>query len=454
MKKLRGVEEALANFFASGPLALGPKLGPVLWQLPPNLGYHPERIEDFLRLLPRTTAEAAALAEGHTDKVPEPCTETDEDRPLRHAMEVRHASYRDPGFVDQLRRYGVALVVADTAGHLPAPRRRHRRPRLRPPPRRHRALRQRLHPRRARPVGGHDPRLGRGRGPDHRGHRGARRPAAARAGGARRRRLLRQRRQGARAVRRDGAAGAVSVTGVTCGGPRPRRRSRGRRRRSPGRRRAGAAARRAGAARALSAASSPPAQAGSARTAATPKSTPITAKATARRTCPAIPSQYTGRRRLRGQPRPVEVLGEVEPRIPVHAVAPAITSTTRPDDARRGPGPPGSASSPAVACCEPPLLDPDEPVTSSCTPMRATASTPSAVAPAPIRRCVRAQPDAQRNPVSGREALPDPERDEAGDDDHEDDHEPEGLGRRARTGRPAGRPARRRAARSAPRSRR
>ena len=119
MKKLRGVEEALANFFASGPLALGPKLGPVLWQLPPNLGYHPERIEDFLRLLPRTTAEAAALAEGHTDKVPDPCTETDADRPLRHAMEVRHASYRDPGFVDQLRRYGVALVVADTAGTFP-----------------------------------------------------------------------------------------------------------------------------------------------------------------------------------------------------------------------------------------------------------------------------------------------------------------------------------------------
>jgi len=119
MKKLRGVEEALANFFASGPLALGGKLGPVLWQLPPNLGYHPERIEDFLRLLPRTTAEAAALAEGHTDKVPEPATTTDEDRPLRHAMEVRHPSYRDPAFVDQLRRYGVALVVADTAGTFP-----------------------------------------------------------------------------------------------------------------------------------------------------------------------------------------------------------------------------------------------------------------------------------------------------------------------------------------------
>jgi len=39
LKKLTGVETALANFFASGVLALGPKLGPVLWQLPPGLGY-------------------------------------------------------------------------------------------------------------------------------------------------------------------------------------------------------------------------------------------------------------------------------------------------------------------------------------------------------------------------------------------------------------------------------
>ncbi|GLZ45762.1 hypothetical protein Acsp06_19470 [Actinomycetospora sp. NBRC 106375] len=123
LKKLRGVEEGLANFFASGPLALGAKLGPVLWQLPPNLGYDAERIEWFLRLLPRTPGEAAAMAAGHSDKVKEPCTEldpgSDADRPLRHAMEVRHASYRDPAFVAQLRRHGVALVVADTAGTFP-----------------------------------------------------------------------------------------------------------------------------------------------------------------------------------------------------------------------------------------------------------------------------------------------------------------------------------------------
>ena len=66
MKKLRGVESALANFFASGLLALGEKLGPVLWQLPPNLGFDAERLAAFFALLPRSTGEAAWLARDTT----------------------------------------------------------------------------------------------------------------------------------------------------------------------------------------------------------------------------------------------------------------------------------------------------------------------------------------------------------------------------------------------------
>ena len=46
MKKLADVETPLANFFASGPLALGPKLGPVLWQLPPTLGFDADRMTE------------------------------------------------------------------------------------------------------------------------------------------------------------------------------------------------------------------------------------------------------------------------------------------------------------------------------------------------------------------------------------------------------------------------
>ncbi len=47
MRKLREVEQPLANFLASGLLALGPKLGPVLWQLPPQFIFRPERLEAF-----------------------------------------------------------------------------------------------------------------------------------------------------------------------------------------------------------------------------------------------------------------------------------------------------------------------------------------------------------------------------------------------------------------------
>jgi uncharacterized protein YecE (DUF72 family) len=119
MRKLRGVEEALGRFLASGLLALGPKLGPVLWQLPPQQPWDPERIGDFLAMLPRSTGEAAALAAAHTDRVPDPCTVTDEDRPMRYALEVRHPSFRTPDFVELLRDHDVALVVSDGAGAFP-----------------------------------------------------------------------------------------------------------------------------------------------------------------------------------------------------------------------------------------------------------------------------------------------------------------------------------------------
>src|SRR5919107_1922375 len=61
LKRLVDVETPLANFFASGVLALGPKLGPVLWQLPENLPYDAERLADFFDLLPRTTTAAGVL---------------------------------------------------------------------------------------------------------------------------------------------------------------------------------------------------------------------------------------------------------------------------------------------------------------------------------------------------------------------------------------------------------
>jgi uncharacterized protein YecE (DUF72 family) len=120
LKQLRDVRVPLANFLASGVLALGSKLGPMLWQLPPRLRFEPDRLDAFLRLLPRSTGAAAQLAGEHDERLDGRAeTTVDADRPLRHALEVRHPSFRDPAFVALLREHDVALVVADTAGTFP-----------------------------------------------------------------------------------------------------------------------------------------------------------------------------------------------------------------------------------------------------------------------------------------------------------------------------------------------
>lgn len=120
MLKLREPVQALANFFASGVLALGPKLGPVLWQLPPQLGFDPGRLTAFFDLLPRTTTAAATLAAGHDARLAgRALTVADADRPLRHTVEVRHPSFAVPEFTDLAAEHGIGVVVADTAGRWP-----------------------------------------------------------------------------------------------------------------------------------------------------------------------------------------------------------------------------------------------------------------------------------------------------------------------------------------------
>jgi uncharacterized protein YecE (DUF72 family) len=120
MLKLRNAEAALANFFASGVACLADKLGPFLWQLPPNLGFDETRLHAFLACLPRDSDAAAALARQHDAKVEgRSALDFGPRRPLRHAVEVRHESFRTPAFIALLREHGVALVVADTAGKWP-----------------------------------------------------------------------------------------------------------------------------------------------------------------------------------------------------------------------------------------------------------------------------------------------------------------------------------------------
>ena len=55
--KLRNAERSLGNFFASGVLALGRMTGPCLWQLPAPYRFDAERMDAFMRLLPRTSRE-------------------------------------------------------------------------------------------------------------------------------------------------------------------------------------------------------------------------------------------------------------------------------------------------------------------------------------------------------------------------------------------------------------
>jgi len=120
MKRLRDVRAPLANFFASGVLALGDRLGPVLWQLPARTAFDAATLDDFLALLPRTTRQAARLATEHDDRLRAPAwTEVDDDRSLVHALEPRHASFADDAALGLLRAHGVAFAISDGAGTWP-----------------------------------------------------------------------------------------------------------------------------------------------------------------------------------------------------------------------------------------------------------------------------------------------------------------------------------------------
>jgi uncharacterized protein YecE (DUF72 family) len=120
MRRLKNIGRPVANFFASGLFNLREKLGPILWQFPPNFAYDAGRMREFLTLLPRDMAGAAALARkrdsfmaGRTRLA------IDANRRVRHALEIRHESFVNPGFVALLAKYKVALVVAETAHRWP-----------------------------------------------------------------------------------------------------------------------------------------------------------------------------------------------------------------------------------------------------------------------------------------------------------------------------------------------
>lgn len=114
MLKLKNARPALANFFASGVLRLEHKLGPILWQLPPNLAFDAQRLSAFFDLLPRDTQAASRLARGHNDKLRDRAwLHAGANRAIRHALEIRHDSFKTPDFAALLRKHRIALVCAD-----------------------------------------------------------------------------------------------------------------------------------------------------------------------------------------------------------------------------------------------------------------------------------------------------------------------------------------------------
>jgi uncharacterized protein YecE (DUF72 family) len=115
IRRLKEVGTPVATFFASGLLKLGSKLGPILWQFPPNFQFNAERMKTFLKLLPHDT-EAAVVVARHRDKriLAKASLKAEVDGPIHHAIEIRHESFRTPEFVEMLREHNVALVCADT----------------------------------------------------------------------------------------------------------------------------------------------------------------------------------------------------------------------------------------------------------------------------------------------------------------------------------------------------
>ncbi|MBB5684229.1 DUF72 domain-containing protein [Sphingobium boeckii] len=93
-KRLSEGAESVDRFLGQGITELGDKLGPILWQFMPTKTFDREDFGAFLKLLP-------AKRDGVV---------------LRHALEVRHASFEDPAFIDLARDAGAAIVFSDKPG--------------------------------------------------------------------------------------------------------------------------------------------------------------------------------------------------------------------------------------------------------------------------------------------------------------------------------------------------
>jgi uncharacterized protein YecE (DUF72 family) len=92
-KVLKEAGDSIQRFLGSGVTEMGTRLGPLLWQFAPFKKFDEADFGGFLELLPDSF-------DGHR---------------LRHVVEVRHASFKTPAFIDLLRKFNTAVVFTDHA---------------------------------------------------------------------------------------------------------------------------------------------------------------------------------------------------------------------------------------------------------------------------------------------------------------------------------------------------
>ena len=94
-KDLREARQSIEWFFNSGVGELGVKLGPIFWQMAPYKKYDDAEIRAYFDMLPERLGK----------------------RPLRHALEVRHASFTDEKFLKLARERNIAIVTVESEKH-------------------------------------------------------------------------------------------------------------------------------------------------------------------------------------------------------------------------------------------------------------------------------------------------------------------------------------------------
>lgn len=94
-KDLREAKESIEWFFNSGVGELGSKLGPIFWQMAPYKKYDHAEMSAYFDMLPEKLKKL----------------------PLRHALEVRHASFQDDAFLKLARERNIAVVTVESEKH-------------------------------------------------------------------------------------------------------------------------------------------------------------------------------------------------------------------------------------------------------------------------------------------------------------------------------------------------